>query len=185
MVSLLLDLGADVNAPPSPIVGCTAIQAASFGGHAELVRLLIARGADVNAPAARISGLTALQGASRAGEAEVVGILLRSGADVNAPGPAATSHLGGTALHAAAAGGHVEILRKLLAAGADPNSRAGPRRQTPMQSAHLIGRADIVDVLVGAGAVGPRGGGKILFRSVRARSWSRGEMDREIQRAAG
>lgn len=179
-VVLLLGLGADVNAGPSPGGGCTALQAASFGGHAALVALLLARGADVNAPAARVCGFTALQGAARAGEAEVVEMLLRSGADVNAPGPAAKSHGGGTALHAAVAGGHVGILRRLLAAGADPNSQTGPRGQTPMQSAHLIGRADMVDLLVEAGAVGPRVGGKLLFSNMRARSWSRDEMDREI-----
>lgn len=183
MVRLLLDLDADVNAPPSPCGGRTALQVASFSGHVGVVRLLIANGADVNAPAARLSGYTALQGASQAGEAEVVGILLQSGADVDAPGPLASGYNGGTALHAAAAGGHVDIVRRLLAAGADPNSKAGPRSQTPMQSAHLIGRTDISDVLVEAGAVGPRGGGKLLFGNLRKRSWSRSEMDREIQQA--
>lgn len=183
MVRLLLALGADINAPPSPCGGRTALQTASFGGHVEVVRLLISSGADVNARAARLSGYTALQGASQAGEAGVVDILLQSGADVDAPGPLVSGYNGGTALHAAAAGGHVGIVRKLLAAGADPNSKAGPRAQTPMQSAHLIGREDIVGVLVEAGAVGPRGGGKLLFGNLRKRSWSRGEMDREIQQA--
>lgn len=176
-VRLLLDLGADVNAAPSPGGGRTALQAAALGGHAALVELLLARGADADAPAARVGGLTALQAAALAGEAAVVEILLRhggGGADVDAPGAVGQSHPGGTALHAAAAGGHLGIVRRLLAAGADPNSRAGPRRQTPMQSAHVIGRTDIVDVLVEAGAVGPRGGGKLLFGNMRARSWSRG-----------
>lgn len=182
VVSLLLDLGADINAPPSPLGGCTALQAASFGGHVDVVEFLISRGADVNAPAARGNGcFTALQGAVHAGEPEVVEILLRSGAHVNAPGPAAGSHKGGTALHAAAARGHIEMVERLLAAGADPNCRAGSRRQTPLQCAHLIGRTDIEDVLVRAGAVGPRVGGQLLFPSVRARSWSRNEIGVDVQ----
>lgn len=175
VVHLLLALGADINAGPSPAAGCTALQAAAFQGHTHLVKLLLAKGADVNAPgAAKTYGFTALQGASRAGEREVVEVLLRSGADANAP--AANRHHGGTALHAAAGGGHIDIVKRLLAAGANPNSQAGPRSQTPAQSAYITGRWDIVDVLIEAGAVGPLTGGKLLFSNMRSRTWSRGSL---------
>lgn len=173
VVQLLVELGADVNAPPSPSGGLTALQAASHEGHVGLVRFLLAKGAEVNMLAAKNSGLTALQAACLAGEPEVVGVLAEKGAEVNAAG----SRLwGGTALHAAASGGHVEIVKRLLALGADPNSVAGSRRQTPVQSAYAIGRADIVDALEEAGAIGPRAGGKILFRTPRMKTWSRDEV---------
>jgi ankyrin repeat protein len=47
IVRLLLDHGADVNAPD--LWGGTAIVSASIDGQAEIVKLLISRGADVNA----------------------------------------------------------------------------------------------------------------------------------------
>lgn len=50
VVLLLLDLGANINAPASPSSGVTALQAACFQGHVDLVRLLIKRGANVNSP---------------------------------------------------------------------------------------------------------------------------------------
>lgn len=176
MVRLLLDLGAAINAPPSPGRGRTALQAACCtegGAVPDLVRMLLARGADVNAPACRNMGFTALQAACLGGETELVHLLLfEAGAEVNAPG--STLH-GGTALHAAVAGGHIDLVRKLLAAGADPNSVSGSRRQTPLQSAYIVDRSDIMDVLVEAGAIGPRAGGRLLFGIQRTKFWSRDE----------
>lgn len=176
VVQLLLDLGADINAGPSPSGGLTALQAACRDGdaHLALVQRLLAQGAAINAPAGRTAGWTALQAACYAGATAVVDVLLAHGADVNAPG----SRLqGGPALHAAAAGGHVALVRRLLAGGADPTAIAGSRRQTAVQSAYVIGRTDIVEVLEGAGAVGPRAGGQILFRTSRIKVWSRDEME--------
>lgn len=170
VVRLLWDLGADVNAAPSPSGGLTALQAASRGGHLALVAFLLAKGADVNAAASRIMGFTALQAACFAGDMEVAHLLMQHGADANAPG--SWLH-GGTALHAAASGGHTEMVERLLASGADPNSVAGSRRQTPVQSAYAIGGDGIVDLLEDAGAIGPRAGGRILFGSARIKTWSR------------
>lgn len=150
------------------------------------MRLLLARGADVDAPAARVAGFTALQGACLAGEGEVARVLVEevgaagagagvgAGADVNAPG--SWLH-GGTALHAAVAGGQLAIVRWLLARGADPNGVAGGRRQTPVQSAYVVGRRDMVAVLEEAGAVGPRAGGRMLFGTARMKAWSRGDIE--------
>lgn len=175
VAQILLDLGADINAPPSPCGGLTALQAACRGGgNLDLVRLLLARGADINATAGRNSGFTALQAACLAGDMAVVDVLLEHGADVNAPG--SWLH-GGTALHAAASGGHIDIVRKLLSLGADPNSVSGSRRQRPVQSAYVIGRTDILDILEKAGAFGPRAGGRILFRTPRIMMWSRDEIE--------
>lgn len=168
VVRLLLDLGANVNAPASPSSGVTALQAACYQGHINLARLLIDKGADVNSPPGKSNGYTALQGACLGVEEGIVRLLLDSGADVNAPG---SPYNGGPALHAAVSRGHIGLVNSLLSANADPNSQAGHRRQTPVQSAYLIGRRDIVAVLRSAGATGPLTGGRILFETSRIRSW--------------
>lgn len=175
VIQLLLGLDANINAPASPSGGLTALQAASREGHLDLVQFLISKGADVNAPACKNGGFTALQAACLSGETEIVDFLIENGAEVNASG---SRLYGGTALHAAASGGHVDIVKKLLALGANPNSTAGSRRQTPVQSAYAIGRKDIVDVLVEAGAIGSLAGGRILFRTPRMKMWSRDEIER-------
>jgi ankyrin repeat protein len=123
----------------------------------------------VNGLPGKSSGYTALQGACLAGELNIVRILLDRGANVNAPG---SLYHGGTALHAAVSRGNVEIVKTLLSAGANPNAAAGHRGQTPMQSAYLIGKMDIVQLLTEAGATGPLVGGKILFGNGRIRSWT-------------
>ena len=78
MVLMLLDNGADVNAPSD--YG-TAIHAASYWGRTHCVKMLIERGADVNT-AGRIYR-TALGAAVRRGHEEVVKMLLQAGADPN------------------------------------------------------------------------------------------------------
>jgi ankyrin repeat protein len=169
---LLLKHGADINAPASPSLGATALQAACYRGHTGLAKSLIARGADVNSPPGKFNGYTALQGACLADEIELVNVLLAEGADINAPG---SLYGGGTALHAAASRGHLEIIKKLLSIGADPNVVASRRGQTPMQSAYLIGKMDIVELLRKAGTSGPLVGGRILFGNGRIRSWTEDE----------
>lgn len=181
VVELLLDLGANVNAPPSPNGGKTALQIACFHGFVNLVNLLIKAGADVNAPGAKGAGFTALQGASRAGELELVELLLQRGADVNAPPPSGPPARGGTALHAAIEGSHTDVIKRLLLAGADPNDAVGPRRQTPLQTAYLTGRKEIMDMLVEGGAVGSLTGGGILFSHMKMRAWSRHDITQSIQ----
>lgn len=96
------------------------------------------------------------------GNLDMVRLLIdKHGADVNAPG----SRLGGgTALHTAACAGHAEVVRTLLATGHDPNAEEGRSKQTPVQSVFLVGRSDIVELLITAGARGPLVGGQMLFR---------------------
>ncbi|PSR99244.1 ankyrin repeat-containing domain protein [Coniella lustricola] len=163
IISLLLDRGADVNAPASDVAGMTALQAACFWGQTSIVRLLLGKKANVNAPAGKFKGFTALQAASFGGHAELVELLLEHGADVNAPG---SQLKGGTALHAVVDRGHVEIVQTLLAAGADPNIGNGRRHGTgtsPRQTAFVLGRTEIGELLTRAGATGPFTGGQIAF----------------------
>ena len=61
LVKMLLDAGADVNAPPAKSYRAkTALQAAAERGNVELVRMLLDAGANVNAPPAADDGRTVL-----------------------------------------------------------------------------------------------------------------------------
>ncbi|OPB40809.1 ankyrin repeat protein [Trichoderma guizhouense] len=161
IVKLLLELGAAVNAPPSPIAGRTALQAACSGGFVAVVQLLLENGAQVNAPSARYKGITALQGACLQGSTEIVDLLLKSGADVQASGGGYDGD--GTALHAAAEKGYIEIVKKLVDIGADVNSSYNRRGQTPIQGAMAGGHEEVVEYLRDKGAVGRTGGGIFIF----------------------
>lgn len=72
----------------------------------------------------------------------MVKLLLDNGVDVDAPG---SPYHGGTILHAAVSGSNIRLVNISLSANANLNSQTGQRRQTPAQSAPLIGRQDIVD----------------------------------------
>jgi ankyrin repeat protein len=80
-VKLLLDKGADVNAPVNAQGGGygNALQAASHTGHEAVVKLLLDKGANVNAQGGRYGN--ALQAASHTGHEAVVKLLLENGAD--------------------------------------------------------------------------------------------------------
>ncbi|KAK2611838.1 hypothetical protein N8I77_005159 [Diaporthe amygdali] len=162
LVRRLLELGADVNAPPSPTAGYTALQAAVGGGYGVIVTLLLEHGADVDGAPAKCKGYTALQGACLGGYVGLVELLLQKGADVHALGG---TYGDGMALHAAAEKGHVDVIMRLLAAGADVNAcslRRG-RRQTALQSAAVGGHDKAIQLLRDNGAMGRTGGGRFLF----------------------
>ncbi|EXA28573.1 hypothetical protein FOVG_19830 [Fusarium oxysporum f. sp. pisi HDV247] len=91
-----------------------ALQAASAGGHIQVVERLLNAGANVNAAAAADRGRTALQAASEGGHIQIVERLLDAGANVNA----AAARYGRTALQAASEGGHIQVVKRLLNAGA-------------------------------------------------------------------
>lgn len=83
IASILVEKGADVNAPPGRVNGRTALQAAAEVGSLEIVEILLRRNANVNAPAGFRKGLTALQAAIKNGHFEIARLLLRSNADTN------------------------------------------------------------------------------------------------------
>ncbi|WDK21587.1 hypothetical protein CGRA01v4_12877 [Colletotrichum graminicola] len=95
-VRILLSDRPNVNAT-SDVRYCTALQAASIGGHREIVQLLLDAGANVDAIGGECN--TALQAASIGGHREIVQLLLNAGANVSAK-------LGSTALQAASANGN-------------------------------------------------------------------------------
>jgi ankyrin repeat protein len=129
-----------------------AFQAASAGGHIQIVERLLEAGANVNAAAGSGSGgRTALQAASEGGHIQVVEWLLKAGADVNA---AAARDSGRTALQAASAGGHIQVIDRLLNSGADVNAAAGSGSggRTALQAASEGGHIQVVEWLLKAGA---------------------------------
>lgn len=117
IVPLLLEAGADVQAPDS--AARTPLHLAVERGDAEIVRELLRRKAD---PARRDRiGWTPLHHAAAKNRLEIATLLLDSGMNPNL-----LSELGGTALHEAAAAGSMEIVKLLLARGVDASIRSKP-----------------------------------------------------------
>ncbi|PCD38699.1 hypothetical protein AU210_007164 [Fusarium oxysporum f. sp. radicis-cucumerinum] len=129
----------------------TAFQAASAGGHIQVVERLLEAGADVNAAATVSEGRTALQAASEGGHIQVVDRLLEAGANVNT---AAAKYRGRTALQAASEGGYIQVVERLLEAGADVNAAAAAKYggRTALQAASAGGYIQVVERLLEAGA---------------------------------
>ncbi|KAJ5706534.1 NACHT nucleoside triphosphatase [Penicillium malachiteum] len=145
----LIDKGADVNTRGGEYGN--ALQAASLGGHQEIVKLLLEKGADVNTQGGYFSN--ALQAASRGGHQEIVKLLLEKGADVNTQGGYYSN-----ALQAASRGGHQETVKLLLEKGADINAQGGSYGNA-LQAASQGGYQDTVKLLLEKGAdVNAQGG---------------------------
>jgi ankyrin repeat protein len=150
LVHMLLDAGANFNAPAERGLWHTPLQRAAELGRDDIVSLLIGRGADVNATSSRRDGGTALQLAIRGGHKSVVSILLDGGADINA---GATCGLRRTPLQLAAEIGSMEMVEMLLEREALIN--AAPSRQdggTALQCAAIGGYTQIVARLLELGA---------------------------------
>ena len=123
-IRLLLEHGADVNAPAGAEFGRTALQAAIAAEtpSPDIVDLLLLNGADVNAPPAARGGVTALQGAAIRGDIQVVRMLLACEADVN---EAPALEEGRTAVEGAAEHGRLDMIRLLLSVGAKADPVSG------------------------------------------------------------
>jgi ankyrin repeat protein len=144
----ILVRGIEIDPQADGLEYSTALQAAVYRRHHEIVRMLLAYGASTeaagpNGDALTIaassgkldmldlllvsnesisrtsSGSTALRTAADKGHVNVVARLLSYGVPPDVAGP----H--GTALHDAAANGHEDVVRTLLAGGANVNSDAG------------------------------------------------------------
>ena len=117
-VEILLEAGADVNAPACGENGQTALQVAITRRHSEIASLLLARGAKVNAQgnSDTVAPRTALGAAVEMNNVEFVHLLLRWGADANAP---SFSVFGSTPIEAAKAQPNgSDIVKVLLSHGA-------------------------------------------------------------------
>jgi ankyrin repeat protein len=133
---LLLDAGADVNAPVAYNEGRTALQAAAEKGEIEMVQVLLAANADVNALPAQCAGVTALQVSAIKGYLGIAIILLNAGADVNAK---ASLKRGRTALEGAAEHGRIDMVQLLLNAGVELGGSGNAQYREAMQLASKYG----------------------------------------------
>jgi ankyrin repeat protein len=115
LMELLIQFGANINAPARGQISETPLQAACKSGNLKAVKLLLSLGAEINAPPALRNGATALQFAAISGHVGIASLLLDNGADVNAP---AVKFNGRTALEGAAEHGRIDMLSLLLHAGA-------------------------------------------------------------------
>lgn len=140
IVELLLEEGADVNAPPKgrfwpgtalQAVCCRSLrdfsETSAHGEKLKTIQLLLAWGADVNAAPMRTDGRTALQAAAAQGDLAAAKLLLLHNpmADVNAPPcqelvtPAGRIPLElGTPLDLAAKNGRLDMVKLLLSGNA-------------------------------------------------------------------
>lgn len=108
VVELLLEAGADVNAPPARIFGRTALQSAVEGRHEMAVQLLLSEGVDLNGPVPSY-GRTALQAAVEEGHKTILQLFVYKGADLSG------------ALREAVEGQNEDSLQLLLDVGANIN----------------------------------------------------------------
>jgi len=117
LVALLLDAGADANAPDAS--NRTPLHMAVERADAALVKTLLARQADTTKRDR--TGWTPLHHAAAKNQVEIARLLLDGGANPNL-----LSELGGTPLHEAAAGASAEMVQLLLARGTNPDIRSKP-----------------------------------------------------------
>ncbi|KAK3365827.1 ankyrin repeat-containing domain protein [Lasiosphaeria ovina] len=80
MMQILLEAGANINAPASGCFGATALQIAAIKGHLGIAKQLLDLGADPNARRAASNGRTALEGAAEHGRIDMIELLLQHGA---------------------------------------------------------------------------------------------------------
>lgn len=166
MVQLLLDKGAETNAPAANFDEENALVEAAVSGKFDTVQLLLAES---------IHGRTALQTAAGGGHLEVVKLLLETGANVNisavddyrrrtydavgetnssdAAQLLLASNLSGlTALQAAARGGHLEVVQLLVEKGAKINTTIYYSGRTAFQAAASGGNMGVIRFLLEKGA---------------------------------
>ena len=194
-VQLLLGSGADPN-----IVGGkfgTALVAAAYDGHKEMVHLLSENGADVNKTGGGDYGTPLIAAAYRR-DNDMLCLLLDKGADVNNTGggdygtaliaatyrrnnemiqllleKGADVNIGGgthgTALGAAVCCGYKEIVQLFLEKGADINSNIGGGKYgTALSAAAYYGHREIVQLLLEKGADSNIAGGRYNYNALAA-----------------
>ncbi len=145
IIQILLETGANVDAPPQRYGG-TALQYAASRGHTEIVQLLLDAGAAVEVERGR---MTALQRAAKGGHCWIVELLLKRKAQVDAR---SRSNAEGTPLQLAAKGGHLRTVRLLLDWHAEINCQSPGLYDTPLQAAVRRQHIDVVRTLLVAGA---------------------------------
>lgn len=148
ITKILLTAGANPNA--RGLDGWTALKAAAWNRRPACVKLLLSAGArldDGKEQEANQNGTALIAAASRNSE-ESVRLLLDAGAD-----PELHDWNGSTALIWAAVSSNEACARSLLEKGANPNTRSAAKRgETPLIAAATRGNAQIIKMLLKAGA---------------------------------
>lgn len=124
--------------------GWTALNAASYNNHVDVVKLLLKKGADWTIT--KKYGCTPLYAASYNGHDKVVRLLLEKGADWTTP-----NNDGRVPIDAALISGHVEVVKLLLEKGADWKI-VYTWGYTPLYTASLDGHVEVVKLLLEKGA---------------------------------
>ena len=125
--------------------GHTALLLTAEEKHADVVEVLIDAGADIETK--DVDECSPLLVASRLGSLDIVKMLVKAGAGV-----CVTDEGGDTCLALAAAGGHTEAVRTLLCMPEVDVNHANDMATTSLHCAVLEKHADVVQVLVDAGA---------------------------------
>lgn len=159
LVALLLQNGADVNAPARGKRGRTALQAicscipepAERKQQIRIINLLLAYGAKINAAPARYAGGTAVQLAAQQGDLEITLLLLSYDppADVNAP-PCQFPHSQysySNALDLAAQDGRLDVVKLLLNNNALSGCPGDTGYDGAIQAAQYAGRLAVADLI--------------------------------------
>jgi ankyrin repeat protein len=144
---ILIEAGADLDAPSGQGMRTTALHRASEHNNVECVRMLLEAGADPNLA---VDGETPLHTAcSWYKRLDIVGLLLQFGAHVNPPQDCARL----TPLQLAVQNGEPNLVQLLLDKKANPNSFTTSKTGTPLQMAcRNSGDSKIVELLIAAGA---------------------------------
>ena len=126
---------------------CTALYYAAEQKHAGVVQVLIGAGADIETK--DYEGRSSLHVASISGELTTVKMLVEAGADVRA-----TDAKRATCLISAAYYGHTDIVRYFVGLPeVDLNHQGGRKNRTALRFAVKRKHADVVQVLIDAGAI--------------------------------
>ncbi len=145
----LLDNGADANfiyRGKSSILRLAAMK-----GTTEKLKILLEYGADINL----VSGKnieTALYAASSTGELDTVTVLLNHGANPDLGSQGGNVRVGRTPLTRATQRGHIAIVNVLLAHNVDVNGKTSGIDATALYFVSMDSNADILNVLLKAGA---------------------------------
>ena len=132
--------------------GVPMLAVAAREGHTDVVQVLLDAGADIEAtdghPDLLSTGRTALHYACEKEELAIVKMLIKAGADV-----CFTDDIGTTCFMQAAGSGQTETVRYLLGVPkVDVNHAVCNTRATALHFAAMEGRAEVVQVLIDAGA---------------------------------
>ena len=142
LAEILVEAGADVNAPASGCNGRTALQAAVEKGDIYLIECLLDVGAEINDLPSEYTGLTVLNAAVERGDFKLINFLLNAGANINHPSARSS---GRTALQAAVSNSNdINLIYYLLDNGADSDDPGA------LYSAVVCGKYELIPILLAA-----------------------------------